>query len=105
RTGGVVARGLKHAHAVVGVEAVGGGVVDVPTAVDAVQLGGPDLARVPGEGARRPNDVALALVQKRRRFPDLDVAVGGLAVVVRAFVADDPGVCAAVERVGESPGG
>ena len=91
---------FEHAHAVVGVSAVAGGVVDEPLAVEVVQLGGPDLGPVPTAPGRGPHGAADARPQHRMAFADFQAAVSAHAhgEVVRA-VADGPGVGAGTKLV------
>lgn len=102
----VVALGLQHVHAVGGVVAVAGGVVEVPAAAVPEESGGPDLL-VAGRVAVAPDLVRGGGEEGRdgAGLPHADgVALGGGDVVV-ALVGDEGGVGAGVDGVAELAGG
>lgn len=82
----ICVRVLQHVHAMVLVAAVVGGEIDVPFAVEVVQLRRPDVGAVHRARRRRPDDRAVAGVDAGDRLgaPQRDVVAGRLGVVVIA---------------------
>src|SRR5205814_10321995 len=102
---GIVAHGLEHAAPLIDERRarLPRGVIDVPAAVDVMELGRPHVAAVPTVTRRGPHrDAVLGGLRQLVGLVDPNRAVLRLDQVYRAVVAHDPWIRARGHRVGEA---